>query len=262
MKRIRFSAVVDFCACFSSLSWAEEITGKGTTNFVPKFTSRTTIGNSAISQFPSSSPAGWLNLVGIGTGDPKATLDVNVGPNTNSLSLGDPTVQSLLVRDTAAGVIDIQTFNSDLAIQCCDGNNVLMFAASEGHLGIGTGDATNIITVKRNSATEPIADAWTTYSSARWKVNIQPLSNAMEKITRLRGVAFDWKANGKHDIGVVAEEVARVVPEIVGFEPNGNAKSVDYGRLAPLLIEAIKEQQAEIGELKAELKELARKASD
>ncbi len=269
MKRISILALFIFCTCFLSLSWGqnqnqEDITGKGTTNFVPKFTSRTTIGNSMISQFPSTSSQGWLNLVGIGTTNPEATLHINVGPNTNSFTLGDPTVQSFLIRDTTRGLIDIQTFGSDLVMQCCDGNNVVMFARSEGHLGIGTGigNATNIITVKQNSATEPIADAWTTYSSARWKTNIQPLDNALDKVERLRGVAFDWKANGKHDIGVVAEEVAVVVPEVVGFERNGKAQSVDYGRLTALLLEAVKEQQAQIRELKGEIEKLSRQMSD
>jgi hypothetical protein len=56
----------------------------------------------------------------------------------------------------------------------------------------------------------------------------------------------------------VAEEVAPVVPEVVSFEQNGkDAKSVDYGRIAALLIEAIKEQQKEIKELKAQIDKLA-----
>jgi hypothetical protein len=267
MKRISIPTLVVFCASFLSLSWGQNqdlpgITGKGTTNFIPRFTSRTTIGNSRIFASPSISPAGWLNLVGIGTTNPDGTLNINVGPNMNAFRLGDGGGQSFLVRDTVPGLIDIQTFSSDLAMQCCDGNNVLMFAASEGHLGIGTGNATNIITVKQNSATEPIADAWTTYSSARWKTNIQPIDNPLDKVEHLRGVAFDWKANGKHDIGLVAEEVAMVVPEVVGFERNGKAQSVDYGRLTALLLEAIKEQQAQIRELKGEIEKLSRQTSD
>jgi Chaperone of endosialidase len=136
-----------------------------------------------------------------------------------------------------------------------------MFPLSNSHLGIGTYDTSNIITVRQNSATEPIADAWTTYSSRRWKTNIQVLDGALEKVLRLRPVYFDWKATGKHDLGLVAEEVGQVIPEVVAYEQNGqDARSVDYGRLTALLVEAIKEQQAEIEELKAEI--LARPMSD
>jgi len=118
---------------------------------------------------------------------------------------------------------------------------------SAGNVGIGISSPTNLLTVKQTSATDPIADAWTTYSSRRWKTNAQPIPEALEKVQRLRGVSFDWKANGQHDIGLIAEEVGEVIPEVVAYEENGtDAKSVDYARLVAVLIEAIKEQQQAI----------------
>jgi len=95
---------------------------------------------------------------------------------------------------------------------------------------------------------------WDTFSSRRWKTNIQPIRGALEKVERLRGVSFDWKKRGRHDIGLIAEEVGEVVPEVVTYEKNGkDALGVEYARLTALLIEATKEQQSQIRELKAEL---------
>jgi hypothetical protein len=112
--------------------------------------------------------------------------------------------------------------------------------------------------IRVSSATDPIADAWTVYSSRRWKKNIQPLGDALEKVKRLRGVTYDWKANDRHDIGLIAEEVGEVFPEVVAFEQNGvDAQSVDYARLVAVLIEAIKEQQALIDQLNDRLNALA-----
>lgn len=129
--------------------------------------------------------------------------------------------------------------------------------SSLGQVSIGTGVMGNILTIARNSSTDPIADAWTTYSSRRWKRNIEPIEGSLNKVMRLRGVSFEWKENGTEDIGLIAEEVAEVVPEVVAFEENGvDAKSVDYARLVALLIEATKEQQKEIEELKTEIEEL------
>jgi hypothetical protein len=92
----------------------------------------------------------------------------------------------------------------------------------------------------------------------RWKTNITPITGALDKVKRLRGVYYDWKADGKHNIGLIAEEVAEVIPEVVMYEKNGkDANALDYARLAALLIEAIKEQQKEIDELKAAVKSLA-----
>ena len=127
-----------------------------------------------------------------------------------------------------------------------------------GNIGVGVRPPENILTVKRSSETDPIADGWTTYSSKRWKTNITPIEGALDKVERLRGVSFDWREDGKHDIGLIAEEVGEVVAEVVAYEENGSdAKSVDYARLVPLLVEAIKEQQEVIRKQQAALTELS-----
>lgn len=99
-----------------------------------------------------------------------------------------------------------------------------------------------------------IADGWTSYSSRRWKTNIQPLHNALGKVEKLRGVSYDLKDSGKREVGVIAEEVGEVVLEVVSYEENGkDARGVDYSRLTALLIGATKEQQREIRQEQGEL---------
>jgi len=110
-------------------------------------------------------------------------------------------------------------------------------------------------------------------SSIRWKTNIQPIDDPLGKVIRLRGVYFDWdeEHGGQHDVGMIAEEVGEVLPEIVGYEENGvYATGMDYSKLTPLLIEAVKElkrqgderqkelakKDVEIAELKARLTKL------
>ena len=90
-------------------------------------------------------------------------------------------------------------------------------------------------------------------SSKRYKENIYSLGNALEKVVSLRGVHYNKKGNSKIEIGVIAEEVAEIAPEVVRFNPDGTADSVAYGRLSALFIEAIKEQQIQIEELKKEI---------
>ena len=113
-------------------------------------------------------------------------------------------------------------------------------------VGIGTETPTNVLTIARGAG-HPVSDSWETYSSRRWKTNIKTLPDALAKVERLRGVSYDLKDSGRHEIGVIAEEVGAVIPEVVTYEPNGkDARGVDYSRLTALLIEAVKQQQRQI----------------
>ncbi len=113
-----------------------------------------------------------------------------------------------------------------------------------GRVGIGTAMTPNILTVVQNSQTNPIADAWSTYNSARWMANVQTIRNALNRIMQLRGVDYTRIENNEPDIGLVAEEVGQIIPHAVTYEVNGtDARSLDYGRLVALLVEGIKEQQ-------------------
>jgi trimeric autotransporter adhesin len=128
-------------------------------------------------------------------------------------------------------------------------------------VGIGTATPTNVFTIAQGAG-HPVSDSWETYSSLRWKTNIRTLPDALAKVEKLRGVSYDLKDSGKHEIGVIAEEVGAVVPELVSYEPNGkDARSVDYARLTALLIEATKQQQREIRQQRELLKAQAEVAA-
>jgi len=89
------------------------------------------------------------------------------------------------------------------------------------------------------------------------KTNIKPLENSLAKILQLQGVSFNWKDSGEPSIGLIAQEVEKIFPELVSG--NEGSKTVDYGKLVPVLIEAIKEQQNEIEKLKLEIEALKSK---
>lgn len=94
------------------------------------------------------------------------------------------------------------------------------------------------------------ANAFLSYSSRRYKENIVPIGDPINKIKNLQGVSFAWKSSGQKDIGFIAEDVGRIIPEIVSFEENGiDASSMDYPKLTALLVEAVKAQQDRIDKL-------------
>ena len=86
------------------------------------------------------------------------------------------------------------------------------------------------------------------------------MQGALGKVERLRGVSYTYTANGKHDIGMIAEEVGKVVPEVVSYEDNAkDARGIDYARLTALLVEAVKQQQSEIQQEKSQIRRLEAK---
>jgi len=92
----------------------------------------------------------------------------------------------------------------------------------------------------------------TAYSDERLKKNIQKIPNALDKVMQIDGVTFDRVDNGERGTGVVAQQLQKVLPEAVLADKEGML-SVAYGNTVGLLIEAMKEQQAQIEQLRAEI---------
>jgi hypothetical protein len=96
-----------------------------------------------------------------------------------------------------------------------------------------------------------------------WKTNIKPIQNALDNVLKMRGVTYYWKVDeypDKHfpegeQIGFIAQEVEKVYPQVVLTDKEGY-KSVDYSKLTPVLVEAIKEQQKIIEELQKVIQQL------
>ena len=98
------------------------------------------------------------------------------------------------------------------------------------------------------------ATAYNTSSDARLK-DITGSARGLEVINELNPVAYDWKADGKSDEGLIAQEVMKLVPNAVSETEEGYYQ-MDYSKLVTPLIKAIQEQQEQIEELKQEIKEL------
>ncbi|HOW37108.1 MAG TPA: tail fiber domain-containing protein [Candidatus Pacearchaeota archaeon] len=120
-----------------------------------------------------------------------------------------------------------------------------------GKVGIGVASPAEKLDVSGNIR----ATAFFYSSDRTLKTNILALKGALEKVLKLQGVSFDWKATGEPSIGLIAQDVEKVYPEAVATDANG-IKSIDYSKLVAVLIEAVKEQQAQIDALEKEVAEL------
>ena len=118
------------------------------------------------------------------------------------------------------------------------------------------GDATFEGTVTINSG-ELLGVTSLLDSDYRFKDNIKTITGAVDKVKQLRGVEYTLKSNGKDSVGVIAQEVEAVYPQLVHTSDERlgvtDAKAVNYSSLIGVLIEAIKEQQTQIEDLKAQV---------
>jgi hypothetical protein len=101
-----------------------------------------------------------------------------------------------------------------------------------------------------SGGTVTIDGSLTETSALRYKENVQDLEDT-SKVMQLRPVTFDWKKDQKHDIGLIAEEVAELYPELV--ETNGGITGIKYTKLTALLIKTVQDLNARIEELETQI---------
>jgi hypothetical protein len=203
--------------------------------------------------------------VGIGTTSPRKELDVqgnNLCVVAGQLILGED------AYSTSANYIGLKTSfqsgaNDYMILSGKSDGNTYVSAKDGGSVEIrgGGNSSSNALSVPDDSymlattsAFRVTGDVVAYYSSdKRLKDNLTLITDAVSKVSKLSGYSFDWNDKQDvykgHDYGVVAQEVEEVLPELVTTRDNGY-KAVKYEKLTVLLIEAIKEQQQQIDELK------------
>lgn len=191
------------------------------------------------------------NRVGIGTTSPNVALEVvGVINATADITLNGSSILTS-ESDTLDSVVTRNaTTTSSITVGGLTVNtNTLHVDTANARVGIGTTSPTEKLEVNGNV----LATAYLYSSDARKKDNIETITNALETVQSLRGVTYNWKESGTPSVGVIAQEVEAVLPQLVSTSGVDGMKSVEYGNIVGVLIEAIKEQQDQIEALEARL---------
>ena len=184
------------------------------------------------------------------------TADGTVGIN----STGDMTLDSsgdiildadgadILLKDGGTQFGELTNSSTDFVIKSTTSDKDIIFKGNDG------GSAITACTLDMSAAgAATFNNDVTAFSDARLKENVETIDNALDKVCAMRGVTFNRidNENGGRQMGVIAQEVQEIVPEVVKENNDeNNTLSVSYGNLVGVLIESIKELKAEIDELK------------
>ncbi len=189
-----------------------------------------------------------------------AGSNINLSVDSNTVTIG------WQATTASYGTAPAESFTAGTRILGGNGIDLVaggvsrLFITGSGYVGINvTGSSVTHRLTLPNSSTnndgKAVAFAWATYSSQRYKEGIETIENPIGIVEGLRGVRFKWKDSQRQDVGFIAEEVGKVLPEVVHYEENGkNATGMDYARITSILVEAVKSQQKQLDELRKLIK--------
>lgn len=192
--------------------------------------------------------------VGTGTGVP--VRQVHIAGDNAVFRMDRPrnTAAFLLVRTDESGNV-LKTF---VVGTNADGSNSGEFIINDLATDV-IGAGTRRMTIANDGSVvftgSVTAADYLTPSSRTLKDNVKTYDNALETVKKLRGVSFNWKDSGKPSVGLIAEEVDQVIPEVVAHNDK-DATGVNYSSLVGVLVEAVKEQQGLIQEQQKAIQDL------
>ena len=194
--------------------------------------------------------------LGVGTSSPTSRLHV-VSTGAVPAFISSTQATSFLQMNSAGGSSGIASNSNDLVLFTSSSGTERMRIDSTGKvffLALAASAGTNAL--RWSTSTGQM-----TYdtSSARYKDNIRDSIYGLNHVMQMRSAQFEYKDDGRSDVGFIAEEMQPIVPELVGLDKDGQADSVSYDRMVSVLVKAIQEQQAIITDLKARLEILEAK---
>lgn len=184
---------------------------------------------------------------------------------TSSADIGIMRMLIALDGTVLIGKGDETAGNSGSAPNSGSGKLIVSTSITSGGADLFGNNTNGLIYVKNNSDSATItltgtsgdvsATQFTTSSSKRVKTNIKKLKNGLDTVQKLNPVSFKRKGKGgKNDIGLIAEEVDKILPEVTGKDENGQISGLDYSKLTAVLIQAVKELSVEVDRLKSKIK--------
>jgi len=218
------------------------ILDNGTTNF---YGSTTTIDNLFQGALSFPSDGGVLSWVDM----PVTSSDSDNTVESYSAQIDGNPVLTVYGQSDGTGGVD----NLRVGVGTTTPWRTFSVSGTVAMTGLTSSTAGNAICILASGDVVNAGGTACTTSSKRFKKNIIPLEDALSILMKLEAVEYDRKDNGKHEIGLIAEQVNEVYPFLVEYEIDGvTPRGVDYLHLTALIVQAVQEQQVQINSINRE----------
>jgi hypothetical protein len=226
--------------------------------------SRSTFPPSSHNHSAADITSGTLTVARGGTGVTSST------GSTSVVLSSSPTISTPRIATIYGGTASTSVLNLRSTTSTTTGSSYIRFYTSNsqervriidsGYVGIGRTNPSYGLDVGTASGNAGSIRAYAYYygSDKKLKKDIRPIKQALEKIKKIEGIKFKWKQNNEESIGLIAQDVEKVFPEIVNT-PKNSHKSIQYGNLVAPIIEAIKELSNDFETVKKRLDLLEKK---
>ena len=179
-------------------------------------------------------------------------------PSSSQVPVNSGSVEVSLIKGLQnAGVNKrLTVFSGSSAVSSSQG----LILDTNNNLGIGVNESSDLPLSYKLMVSGSIKASGTVVqgSDSRLKEDIYPIDNALSRIENIDGVYFTYKDSGEKSIGVIAQDIQKILPEVV-FEDNNGYLGVNYSGIVPVLIEAVREQNSIIKDLEDRISDLENK---
>lgn len=199
----------------------------------------------------------------VNNSDDTVIQDITLDTYGHVTGIGSKNLDDIFLRKSATSGLDMNNNNitdvEDIYLQ----DRIYHDGDTNTYMQFHSGDQWRVVVggserleVKNSSPHVLVSGDLNSTSDERLKKNIKPIDNALADICQLEGVTFDWKDTGTQGQGFIAQQVEPIIPDVVNTDEDTGMKSINYVGLIGHLVEAIKSQQTQIDDLKAEIQSM------
>ena len=211
--------------------------------------------NTTTSGFEGYTGSAWSGLGGVKDADADTYIAAEASADSDDLDFYTAGTQRMKIDQ--AGVITVGVNDTGYDVKFFGDtatNGYMLWDASTDDLILGSASKVGVGTATPSTELHVVGTITET-SMREMKTNISNLENILPSVLQMQGVKFDWKdeEKAKDNYGFIAEDVEKIFPNLITYDAKGKPEGIQYTKMTAVLLEAIKEQQIQIDELKSKL---------